>query len=82
MKGLRAMPEAMKQGPERGKHETKRCPRCGRYFLCKVNRIVHCECMTVPLAPETLEIISEQYNECLCVACLWHFYRESNTGEK
>jgi hypothetical protein len=76
------MPEAMQQGPDREKHEIKRCPRCGRSFRCKVNRIVHCECMTVPLAPETLEIISERYNDCLCLACLWHFHRESDAADK
>ena len=59
-----------------GKHEIKSCPRCGRSFVCKANRIVHCDCMTVPLAQETLEIIAEQYNECLCVTCLWHLRNE------
>ena len=76
------MPVAMVQSPDRGKHETKRCPHCGRSFLCKVSRIVHCDCMTVPLAPETLEIIRDRYDECLCVACLWHFYRESNAADE
>lgn len=37
------------------KHETKICPRCAREFVCKTNRIHHCDCMGVRLSPQTME---------------------------
>jgi hypothetical protein len=52
------------------KHETKICPRCGREFVCKVNRIYLCDCMGVRLSPETVEHIRQLYDSCLCVVCL------------
>ncbi len=74
------MPETLPAGSYREKHEVKCCPRCGRAFVCKVSRFVHCDCTTVPLTPATLELIRERYDDCLCVACLWHLHRESGNG--
>ena len=56
------------------KHKGKKCPRCGRSFVCKSNRIEHCECVTVPLTPDTVQYIQEHYDDCLCVTCLWELH--------
>lgn len=65
-----------------GKHEIKSCPRCGRSFVCKISRVVHCDCMSVPLTAETLALIRERYDECLCVACLWDLHRGAESSEE
>lgn len=53
------------------KHETKLCPRCGHPFICKANKVMHCDCMSVPLSDEVVEFIALHYDDCLCVDCLW-----------
>lgn len=52
------------------KHETSLCPRCGTLFVCKANRINRCECSSVRLSPETVEMIRQTYSGCLCITCL------------
>jgi len=52
------------------KHETKNCPRCGGSFVCKANRIEHCDCRNVALTIAASELIRERYGGCLCIACL------------
>ncbi|MBK5966369.1 hypothetical protein CCR95_20345 [Thiocystis minor] len=46
------------------------CPRCGRSFACKAHRVKLCDCMSVPLNPDALDVIREQYAGCLCPKCL------------
>jgi hypothetical protein len=60
----------MESKPNDEKHERKICPRCGGSFVCKANRIHHCDCMGVLLSDETVEYIRQHYDDCLCVACL------------
>jgi len=74
------MPQSVPTSDHGEKHEVKRCPRCGRDFVCKVSRFVHCDCTTVPLPPATLDLIRGRYDDCLCVACLWHFHGQSGKG--
>lgn len=52
------------------KHEQKRCPRCGRLFVCKVSNIAQCDCSRVTLSKEVSEFIAGRYGECLCLTCL------------
>ena len=51
-------------------HEQKQCPRCQRLFECKAGSILLCQCQTVYLTPEHLELVNLQYNDCLCSKCL------------
>ncbi|PWU04442.1 MAG: hypothetical protein C5B52_01525 [Bacteroidetes bacterium] len=53
-----------------GKHETKVCPRCGKYFECKMGDIQNCQCFTVQLSPPARDMVSEKFDDCLCNACL------------
>ena len=52
------------------KHETKVCPRCGKYFECKMGDIHNCQCSTVQLTNEAREMVGEKFEDCLCKACL------------
>jgi hypothetical protein len=52
------------------KHEVIRCERCGAAFECKANSFTKCQCSTVPLNINETQYISENYDGCLCAACL------------
>ncbi|NCA70692.1 MAG: hypothetical protein EOM91_11415 [Sphingobacteriia bacterium] len=52
------------------KHEIKTCPRCGRAFTCKANRVERCDCLAVALTSTALDHLSTHYQDCLCVDCL------------
>ena len=51
-------------------HENKTCPRCSRYFECKVGDIGHCQCSGFVLSASEMAFIEERYNDCLCGDCL------------
>jgi hypothetical protein len=51
----------------------KICPHCGNEFECKEEDIFNCDCLSVTLPPETRAYIASQYDDCLCVNCLWEF---------
>lgn len=51
-------------------HECKTCPRCSRDFECKAGSITQCQCNQVQLSEATNIYIQQQYNDCLCLACL------------
>jgi Cysteine-rich CWC len=53
-----------------GKHEIVACERCRSPFECKANSFTKCQCMTVQLNINETQYISEQYDGCLCAACL------------
>ena len=57
------------------KHETKICPRCGRPFVCKANRVMHCDCMSLSLSEEVVDYIATHYDDCLCLGCLQELQR-------
>lgn len=52
------------------KHEEKRCPRCGRMHVCKMNNIAHCDCSKVAIPREVADMIQQTYDDCLCLSCL------------
>lgn len=52
------------------KHEIVACERCRSPFECKANSFTKCQCMTVQLNINETQYISEQYDGCLCAACL------------
>lgn len=54
--------------PSHPKYLPQTCPRCGEAFTCMNS--AHCGCMEVELLSETLERISEKYQDCLCPKCL------------
>lgn len=60
------------------KHETKTCPRCGVTFECKVNDLVHCQCVNATLSRELSERIKERYDDCLCFKCLSAISKQPN----
>ncbi|RYY62961.1 MAG: alpha-ketoglutarate-dependent dioxygenase AlkB [Chitinophagaceae bacterium] len=51
-------------------HEMKRCPRCQLPFECKAGNILECQCYNVRLGDEARKQIGENYQDCLCAACL------------
>lgn len=53
--------------------ETKTCPKCGRNFECNSYNILKCQCIQVPLNNKAKQLISEQYDDCLCLFCLKEF---------
>lgn len=57
-------------------HETKICPRCQTQFECKLGSINLCQCTTVELNDDDRSYIKEQYEDCLCAACLWSLKKE------
>lgn len=51
------------------KSDTKLCEVCGKEFSCKAENGV-CWCFDLQLKTETLQKLKENYNDCLCPACL------------
>ncbi len=52
------------------KHEIIRCERCQTAFECKANAFSKCQCSTVQLNLNEVQYVSENYESCLCSACL------------
>jgi hypothetical protein len=44
------------------------CPCCGKEFGC--SKSAKCWCYEVETSPTLLQIISDNYNRCLCLDCL------------
>ena len=55
------------------KSETKICPKCGNSFECRNSNIVECACIQIPLENKVRQLISESYDDCLCIPCLKEF---------
>lgn len=49
--------------------KTDRCPRCGAEFRCGIGT-GSCWCREVRLTVELRDRLAEQYEGCLCPACL------------
>jgi hypothetical protein len=49
---------------------TKTCPHCKATFDCSHDNLTDCHCVTVPLDEQQLAYIRENYDDCLCNACL------------
>ena len=52
------------------KHEIIRCERCGNSMECKANANAKCQCSIVELNLNEMQYISENYEGCMCAACL------------
>ncbi|MBS4044113.1 MAG: cysteine-rich CWC family protein [Chitinophagaceae bacterium] len=48
----------------------KVCPNCKKTFECKAQDIENCGCHAIQIDATTLELIQNQFNDCLCVECL------------
>ncbi len=46
------------------------CPRCQRSFHCGAHEPGPCACAGLRLSAETLALLRERYDRCLCIACL------------
>ncbi|WP_408613093.1 cysteine-rich CWC family protein [Limibacter armeniacum] len=64
------------------KHETKQCKRCGASFECKTGSITECQCYSVKLSREEGEYVAEQFEDCLCAACLHELKDEFKAKQK
>jgi hypothetical protein len=51
---------------------TKKCSKCGESFACKQEEM-GCWCEQVELSMEALNHLKENYENCLCPACLKTF---------
>ncbi|MDB5031314.1 cysteine-rich CWC family protein [Mucilaginibacter sp.] len=52
------------------KHEIISCDRCGARIECKANAYTKCQCSVVQLTLNEVQYISENYEGCMCAACL------------
>ncbi len=59
-------------------HEKKQCPRCLSEFECKTGSVLLCQCSKISLTAEQLEYCNSQYEECLCIDCLYELRSEFN----
>ncbi|MEO0075438.1 MAG: cysteine-rich CWC family protein [candidate division WOR-3 bacterium] len=57
-------------------HEIKICPRCQSQFECKLGSINLCQCTAVRLDDTERAYIREQFEDCLCAACLLSLKKE------
>ncbi|WP_074589099.1 cysteine-rich CWC family protein [Pedobacter antarcticus] len=58
------------------KHEIIPCERCGTPIECKANSYTKCQCSVVHLDLNEVQYISENYESCLCAACLFALQQE------
>ena len=52
------------------KAEIKSCPRCNGEFECNSSAMLLCQCNQIELPDELMEQLAEDYEDCLCLACL------------
>lgn len=57
----------------------KTCSKCGTPFGCQ-NEARGCWCEDLTLSPETLALLRQSYDNCLCPACL-AAYEKAQAGE-
>jgi hypothetical protein len=53
-----------------GKHEQKKCLRCGGGFECKVGDILKCQCYAIKLNDAEVKFIETKFTDCLCSSCM------------
>ena len=53
----------------------KTCSRCGASFTCQ-NEARGCWCEDLTLSPETLALLRQQFDNCLCPTCLKSYQPE------
>lgn len=58
------------------KHEWVPCERCHQAIECKSNAFTRCDCASIYLTVNEVQWISEQYEGCLCNACLKNLQQE------
>lgn len=58
------------------KHEIIPCERCGGRIECKANSYTKCQCTTVQLNLNEVQYVSENFDGCLCAACLFDLKNE------
>ena len=58
----------------------KTCSRCKAPFTCQ-NEARGCWCEDLTLSPETLALLRQQFDNCLCPACL-QSYASEHKGEE
>jgi ribosomal protein L34E len=51
--------------------EQKKCPKCGSTFTCSAS--AKCWCFEYEVPSETMEMIQDKYQGCLCPDCLKSF---------
>ncbi len=49
---------------------TKKCPMCGKSFVCNSDDIKNCQCSKVELPKDLYQYIAYKYSDCLCLKCL------------
>ncbi|HEX8376415.1 MAG TPA: cysteine-rich CWC family protein [Pedobacter sp.] len=52
------------------KHEIIPCERCKSRIECKANAYTKCQCSSVKLDLNEVQYVSENFDGCLCAACL------------
>ena len=67
---------------EMAENQDKKCARCGGMFQCKAGSIEECDCTRLQLHQKTIELIQQQFNDCLCFDCLKQLPDTYKPGEK
>ena len=57
-------------------HEMKKCPRCGKAFICSASP--RCWCYEYDIPVDQLEFIEREYDSCLCPDCLKEYARSAD----
>ncbi|MEI8046658.1 MAG: cysteine-rich CWC family protein [Bacteroidota bacterium] len=55
--------------------EQEKCPRCGHAFVCSTS--AKCWCFEYDVKPDTMEMIQETWQGCLCPECLKSFSKQA-----
>jgi hypothetical protein len=58
------------------KHEIISCERCGDRIECKANSYTKCQCSVVQLNLNEVQYIAENFDGCMCAACLLALQQE------
>lgn len=48
----------------------KICPNCKQSFECCANDISKCHCIAITIDSKTLELLKDDFDDCLCGDCL------------
>lgn len=56
------------------------CQRCGGPFHCGVSDPQGCACFDLKLAPALMSQLRQNYQRCLCIACLKAMQQDKELG--
>jgi hypothetical protein len=55
----------------------KICPKCKQSFDCCADDISKCHCFSITIDADTLALLKDKFDDCLCGACLKEIINKS-----